>query len=133
MRVSCGGGFTLVIVEKDQIDVTDINSRNASFKSQREVLSWGRVSNGRLGTGKPKKEYEENSFRKSKKQLKASKRYESSPTIISNLSDFDIIDISCPPTDFPVRLNKKGGPNAPAISRNRSTRQTPANKRGSQI
>ena len=94
MRVSCGSGFTLVIVEKDQIDVTDINSGNASFKSQREVLSWGRVSNGRLGTGKPKKEYEENSFRKSNKQLKASKRYESSPTIISNLSDFDIIDIS---------------------------------------
>ena len=57
-----------------------------------EVLSWGLLSNGRLGTGKPEPEIEQTFFGKRKK--KNVSKCESIPMVIDQLSNRDIVDIS---------------------------------------
>ena len=57
-----------------------------------EVLSWGMISRGRLGTGRPKPEVEVTMF--GKRKLKKIPRCESTPTVISRLAGQCIVDIS---------------------------------------
>ncbi len=87
IKVSCGGGFTLALVENDSLPL-----ESAASSVQREVVSWGRVSNGRLGTGKPKREVKKNAF--GGNEVQAPKRYQCEPTIIPNLLEKRIVDIS---------------------------------------
>jgi alpha-tubulin suppressor-like RCC1 family protein len=73
--------------------------------SKREVLAWGVVSHGRLGTGKPQREVEINFF--GNRKLKDPKRYDSEPSIIPRLTDKNIVGISAG-TDHALALSDSG-------------------------
>ena len=90
----------MVLVEED-LDNPEaiVNKRN------RKVISWGLLSHGRLGIGKPVREVEKTYF--GQRKYKDPKSYESIPSIVTNLSDKNIVDISAG-TDHALALSESG-------------------------